>query len=164
MNTDMYDPPKSNVSIKENLKSQPIKAIILASLFDIVGTYVFYGLYDAAYVILLVNKGLSGQEAYESLQSLDFFSINSLSGMFIGTVISFIGGYMCARIANKNEYLVVLLLAIIVIASGYIEGFESYSLIQNISLGLATFISMYLGAWIYVRRKYNVASSPPLLK
>ena len=141
-----YAPPQAALKDAPPGAGSAIKAVTLGLLADIGGTF-------AATIVLMVIYGIvlgaSGAGVEEITAAADFASTDSwlfyLSAA-VGLAFSVLGGYVCARIARRNEMKLGAVLAAISAVSGLVLAGDTYQLGTLLSLTLAGIIAVMLGA------------------
>ena len=76
-----------------------------------------------------------------------------LTSNFLGCLMSAIGGYICARIVNYNEYKYASIMGLISVGIGLLFSVSTNTAADNVMLILFTYGSVIIGAWVYVRQK-----------
>ena len=150
MDNNIYKAPKSKLgSDVTRKKGSPVKAVLVAIVVDIVGTMVYVALLGLAYGIYVAELGLSVQEMKTSLA-------NQLLGplaMIGGSLISVYCGYLCAKIANHEEYRYAGMVGIFMVVFGFVFTGGDISNIRHIAENLLTLVCVMGGAWWYVKHK-----------
>jgi hypothetical protein len=152
MDTNLYEPPKSDVSVTDDTPGSTIKAVALGALVEIVGSLLVGMAIGILYMFLLSQQGVPPQEMQSALEQMGPWSGFSLLGMALGTVVSVLAGYVCARIANRVSYIPASLVAGISFALTLLFGYSSHPLFELIGLGLISACAVLAGAWFYIRK------------
>jgi hypothetical protein len=158
MNEDIYNPPLADIDIDIDSKGSPVKAIIVATLVDIVGTIIAAIAFNIAYSIVLASRGLTAEEIAANIQNADTFSFYAMAGYVFGSMMTILAGYLCARIANYSEYKFVGIYCAIVILFGTVMGWNSLSTAEQFLLPVLSIVSAFFGAWLHVRSKNGTAA------
>lgn len=153
MENNNYSPPKSNINTKTEFKGSPLKAVIVATSIDIIGSMTFGVIYAFIYAIVLSSEGVPPEQIEKAITNIDTYSIHSIIGTIIGLSISLCAGYICARTVNYKEYKVVTVYAVIILTFSLFIGASKYSLIEYIILNSLSLMFIYSGAWLYVKNK-----------
>ncbi len=160
MSEDIYQTPQSDLTTTAPQKSAPVKAIVIATIIDIVGTMVLGMVIGIAYSAILTSSGMPFEEIVRTLENEtgNILSIMSIIGVVTGGMVTGSAGYICAKIANSSEYKVVSIFGAITVTFGALMGMAYYSVAENIVLGMITLGCAYGGAWLYVRNKNEGAN------
>lgn len=150
MNTNPYSPPKSTVDTKEFVRGKWYKAILIGFLVDIVGTIITSVTIGAAISFYLASTGMSAAQISAEIGNPELTSPLGLLFNAVGLLYSVLGGYICARIANHNEYRYAVIIGIISIMTGLILAQSKVPIATHIVMGTLTFVSLLAGAYIHV--------------
>lgn len=140
-----YAPPQAAVRDAPPGAGSAIKAVTLGLLADIGGTF-------AASIVLMVVYGIvlgASGASVEEISAADLTSTDSwlfYVGVAVGLAFSVLGGYVCARIAKRNEMKLGAVTAIISAAIGLLLAADQYQLGTNLSMTLAAIIAVMVGA------------------
>jgi uncharacterized membrane protein AbrB (regulator of aidB expression) len=149
----IYKTPQSDVETFDAVKGSPTKAIVIATLVDVVGTVVVGIVIGVIYSAILAADGLQAEEIAKRLENVAPLSLYSLIGIASGCVITTYAGYLCAKKVNYSEYKVVSIYIIISVAFGFLLGGSTYPAVGMLILSLLTVLCAYTGAWLHVSRK-----------
>ena len=150
-----FEPPKSNIADP----SQPTKpgsiwkGVVIGAVVDFGGTFIFSLLLFFVYALLHGSANMSAEDVQtigqqytkELVQATTLWGILSFA---IGSMLSLLGGYLCARYAKERWKLANSILGVGMGALGLFSGGKYYSLGANLSLGILTFAIVYLGGWL----------------
>jgi len=150
--TSPYEPPKAAVSDVERLPGSPVKGIVYGVLIDVGGSLVLGLAVMLLYGIVLAASGVPPEEMEKALTNVDPLSWVSLVGNVMGMGVSFLGGYVCARVAFKDEYKWAGVVAVISFISGFLFGMSAYSIEWNLLLALVSAGAVMAGARSGARR------------
>lgn len=157
MDDNTYQPPKANLYMPDTKRGSPLKAVLLGALVDIVGSAVAGILMGIIYGLILASSGMPPDAAMEKLSHISSGSPLSVIGIVVGSLVTLYAGYLCAKIANHREYVIVSVLGVISVSFGFLTALlhdtPTYDLLEKILLSLLTFFCVYLGAWLHVRTK-----------
>ncbi|RQP23141.1 MFS transporter [Piscinibacter terrae] len=104
MQNNPYIPPAAELKDVPRPPGSPIKAIGLGFLVDMVATVVGGAILGFSYAFVLGKQGLSHEQITSALRDQHSMTTTiGLVGVVIGTAASFLGGWVCARIARRNE-------------------------------------------------------------
>lgn len=153
MTENIYKTPQADLETKSDIKGSPVKAILLATVVDIVGTVLVGITLTFIYSFMLASKGVKQEEILSKLQNLDLYSPLSITGIVLGAGITVYAGYLCAKKVNYLEYKWILIFCIISVLIGLVMGGSRYSAAEMFALNGLSIASAYLGAWLHVRKK-----------
>ena len=149
-----YSPPRSDIKNNKTRKGSPKKAVIVACLVDIFGTFALSIILGFVYGLILALQGITQEEIANSYYSLGIFSPFSLIAITLGTSITIYAGYLCAKIGNRKDYkLITIYLVIVVVTMNFLLaiGGEDVSSLKNIILTTICILAGYFGGWLYIR-------------
>ena len=136
-----------------------MKAVVVATVIDI-GLSVLLGfVLFVAYGWFATSNGISWEAFSEQITQMDVLSPFSLISIGLGALITIYAANLCARIANYSEYRYVSVFALSLILFNLLIDSTYYSLTEHIVLNGITLTCVYLGAWLHVRKKYQLTSS-----
>lgn len=151
MTSDMYEPPKSDLSSAEKKPGSAVKAVVVGTLVEIVGTFLVGILIGIVYGFNLARQGVSPDDVQRSFEQLGYWSGYRLAAMVFGALVSVLAGYICARTANTVSYKSAYILSGISFAFGVILGYGSVSWGELTVLGMISVGCVLVGAWSYNR-------------
>lgn len=126
------------------------KAITLGLFVDFGGTLLATVMLGLAYAFYF---GLTGSAPGElAAATSDPHSSFSYAAAALGGLFSILGGYVCARIARRSEYLIGAVLALLAMAAALMLAYEPGSWGLNLALAALTGATIMLGAHLGVRR------------
>lgn len=134
--TNPYRPPEAVVKDQDRPRGSPLKAVTFGVLTDIVGTAAASVILSFVYGIVLAVGGASGEEIMQAAAEIDPASAISIVGFVIGTGFSFLGGYVCARVAGRDELQWASVVAVISIGLGFLIGMRMYAAELNVLLAI----------------------------
>jgi hypothetical protein len=144
-----YEPPRAPLQDPPQRKTRPnLLAIIIGALVDIITTTVVGTLFSIGFAIAVGSEGMKPEQFQELLQGSNAFMVTAYG---LGLCCSVLGGYLCARFANQNEYANGLAVGIIGVISGELMSSGSGEAWVHV-LGLLTIPAALLGAHIKMRR------------
>ena len=150
--TNPYRPPEAVVKDQDRLHGSPLKAVSLGVLADIVGTAAASVLLSFIYGIVLATGGASVEEITEAAAHVDPGSAISIFGFVIGAGFSFLGGYICARIAGRDELKWASVVAVISIGIGFLVGAQVYTAELNVLLAILGIGAVMAGGYAGARQ------------
>lgn len=129
----------------------PTRAIAYGVLIDVGGSIAAGILLATAFSMVLAADGASLEEIERALSSPDPGSWFSLLGFAVGFAASFLGGYVCARVAGSGEMRAVGVVAAISGIVSLLMGSGAYAFEWNALLALAGMASVFAGGWAGMR-------------
>ena len=150
--TSPYQPPKAIVADADRAPGSPIKGVIYGVLVDVGGSVLMGIVLTVVYRVMLAASGASPEDMERALASPDPLSWVSLVGNIVGFGMSFLGGYVCARVAGKDEYRWAGIVAAIAFIAGFLFGMGAYPVEWNLLLALVSASAVMGGAWTAVRK------------
>jgi hypothetical protein len=153
--TNPFEPPKSNVagSGQAPKPGSIWKGVVIGAVVDFGGTFVFSLVLFFVYAMLHSSANTSSEDIQaiaqqytkELMQATTLWGMSSFAG---GSILSLLGGYLCARYARERWKSANSILGVGMGALGLISGGKYYSIGANLSLGILTFAIVYLGGWL----------------
>jgi methyl coenzyme M reductase beta subunit len=108
--------------------------------------------FTLAYGAFLAATGMPQDEVQEALGTSNPAAFFTVAMLAIGGAGSFIGGYLCARIAKHREYALAAALTIISLALGWIITPEDETAAMILMGTIITVALTPAGAWCGVRK------------
>ena len=148
---DPYRPPQAAVADQERPRGSPVKGMALGLLVDIGGSLLASFMLLFLWAIWLGASGLDAETIAQAMAEPDPLSTVSLVGYTAGGGFSWLGGYVCARVARETE-----LRCAAVIAT--LSSLVSLAMGMGLPLGLylfltvLTFATVMLGGWMGAQR------------
>lgn len=150
--TNPYRAPGAVVADQDRPVGSPVKAVIFGVLVDILGTTAASFIVMVVYGIFLASRGTDPQEIERVATQLDPLSGLGLFMSAVGCLFSFLGGYVCARVAGQAELKWAAVVAAISLAFGVIVGLQAYSLGMNLLLAAPATAFVLIGGYVGARR------------
>ncbi len=107
MSTNPYEPPESEASPERRpprAPRSPLAAVIAGLAVDIGGSLLVGVVISVMYAAQLQAQGLSDREMVEALKAMPPDSGLYMAGLLLGLALSVAGGYVCARVARRDEW------------------------------------------------------------
>jgi hypothetical protein len=149
MAEDNFEPPRARLKdTKEPKKPRSnLLAIIIGALVDFVTTQV-----SSVFLLLFfaIAAGTSGTRLQDLQAQLNDSTVFFVAGSALGLACSVLGGYVCARFANQNEYANGLACGVVGVITGELMTSPDSSLMMHF-LGLLTIPACVLGAHLKMR-------------
>ena len=152
MNGNLYAPPQSDVSVVDRRPGSIVRAVVVGTLIEIVGTFVAGLLIGLVYGVVMATRGVSPDAMQAMLEHLDPRSGFVWISSFVGALVSVLAGYVCARIANTLSYKPAFILAGVSCVLGTLTGIGSYAWWFLALLAALTAGAVLLGAWLRIKR------------
>jgi len=137
-------------------RGSPVKGMIFGLLVDIGGSLVASFALFFIWAIWLSSSGLDADAVAQSMAEPDPLSGFSLASYMIGGGFSWLGGYVCARVARETE---LRCAAVIATISSLVSLAMGIGLPPALYLFLTvlTFASVMLGGWMGEQRNARPA-------
>jgi hypothetical protein len=147
--SDPFEPPRA--PLKDEPKKRKTRsnllAILLGATVDLFTTMVASLVLSIGFAIVAGTAGMRPEEMAQQMSNSD--GIRTL-GSLIGLACSVLGGYVCARFANQNEYANALAVGVIGVIVGEVLGTKDADVMTHL-LGLATIPAAFAGAVLKMR-------------
>lgn len=150
--TNPYRAPAAVVADQDRPVGSPVKAVIFGVLVDLLGSTVATLALMLVYGVFLASSGADPQEIERTATQLDPLSGIGLVAGALGCVFSFLGGYVCARVAGRAELKWAGVVAAISLAFGMVIGLQAYSLLMNLLLAAPATAFVLIGGYAGARR------------
>ena len=138
-----FSAPKSDVEMGDIAKGSPVKAVLFGVLADIGSTLVAGLMIGVVYGIILASAGVPMEQLEQAMQ----YSPIGLISLLVGLLCSVLGGYVCARIANHNEYRLAAITGFISMMIGLLFfADDAIKLGESIFLSGLSFVMVVVGA------------------
>lgn len=145
MSDNPFAPPASEVRDVSSRPGSPIKGVILGLLVDIGGSVVAGMLIGAAFAVFMAQSGMPAEEIFAALSNTRFASPLFVVSTMAGAGFSVLGGYICQRIARRQNYRLALVLAGLSTILGVAMSWSTYSPLAHALLTLLNVASVLLG-------------------
>lgn len=129
------------------------KAVLYGVLVDVGGSIAASILLATAYAIALSSSGASVDEIERAMRNPDPVSWFSIGGFVLGCAASFLGGYVCARVADASEMKWVGMVAAASGLTSLVTGMEALPFEWNAVLALVGMGAVFAGGWAAMKRK-----------
>jgi MFS family permease len=100
----------------------PLKAVLAGLAVDVGGSALLSLVITVLYALQLHGEGLSDDEMRDAMARLPHDSVLFIAGTLLGALLSVAGGYVCARIARRDEYRIGLVMAAVSGLAGLLLG------------------------------------------
>ncbi len=143
---EIYQPPQSKLNIPRKKSGSIFKGVIFGGIVDIVGTITYAIVFGIAYAIVLTVQGKSESEITTIVENFELYSVVGLLSLPFAFLISYYAGYLCAKKSGGDYKKSTAILCVISGAFGFIVGFETHSLLDNIVLTILTVLAIVYGS------------------
>jgi uncharacterized membrane protein len=147
-----YRAPAAPVADLDRPRGSPLKGVIYGVLADIVGTTAATMLVMFIWGILLALNGASPEEIQDLAAKIDPTSAVGLLASAIGCGFSFLGGYVCARVAGRAELKWAAVMGVISTLFGLLMTMQVPRDAFNTVMLVASFVIVLLGGYVGARR------------
>ena len=147
MSDNPYTPPEAVVADQAPAPGSPIKAVALGMLTDIGGSIVVGGVLSIVYAIVLAQQGLTPEQVMDAIKNVPILSPFGLISTAMGLGFSFLGGYVCARIAKRSELRMGAVMAVLNTVLGLLLSGDQTSAPKLIVLVLLSIAAVMIGSW-----------------
>jgi hypothetical protein len=142
-----YSPPSADVDnrARQPGKPAPIKGLLVGLAIDIGGSLCVGVILSVVYAVLASMGGHTPEQIAAELQHIEPDSWFYVIGIIAGSLCSFIGGYVCARIAKQGEIGLGIIQSICSLAASMALGPSEQALGIQIALSGLTVLVIMLG-------------------
>jgi len=146
-----YRPPQAAVADQDRPRGSPVKGMLFGVLVDIGGSMVAAFILFFTWAIWLGASGLDAEAITQAMVENDPMSAISLTGYGVGAAFSWLGGYVCARVAKETELRCAAVVAAVSAALALAMGTE-LPLLLNLLLAALTVGAVMLGGSMGAQR------------
>ena len=137
-------------------RGSPVKGMALGLAVDVGGSMLAAFLLFFTWAIWLGASGLDAEAITQAMVENDPASGVSLIGYVVGTAFSWLGGYVCARVAQETELRCAAVVATISAALALAMG-TALPLPLHLLLTVLTIAAVMLGGWMGAQRNARQA-------
>ena len=152
-----YRAPGAAVADLDRPPGSPVKGVIYGVLVDLVGTMVATFALMLVYGVYLASTGAAPEDIATAAGEFDYTSPIGIAATAVGCGFSFLGGYVCARVARRSELNWAAVVAAISAAFGFSMGMGSVSAELNVLFTSVAIGCVMAGGYVGARR--NAAAS-----
>lgn len=153
MNENVYSPPEASLETEETSKGSPVKAVIIATLADLLGSTLIGFIIGFAIAFYLIAQGVPQDQIPEALLSVSDGSVLFWLGGVLGGMVTICCGYLCARIGKCTGYRLVGIYVLLTILIAYLfRGDQELDFNIEFLLTFLTVVCAFFGAWLYIRK------------
>ena len=146
-----YQPPEAPVADQDARRGAPVKGMIFGLMVDIGGSLIAAVLLVFVWSIWLAASGMDAEGITQMLSEPDPLSTFSFVSYAVGCGFSWLGGYVCARVARETEMRCAAVVATVSSLIAVTMG-TALPLALNLVLTLLTFGAVMLGGWTGLQR------------
>jgi hypothetical protein len=147
MTDEHYKPPATPVEDAPRPPGSPFVAVLVGLVVDIGGTLLAGILFTLIFTILRASKGGSAADVETALAALASDTGFRVVSSIVGLSFSVLGGYVCARIARRNEYRLAGVQALVTTFVGYaLGGAGTLELGYEVALTILSAVAVFAGA------------------
>jgi len=99
-----FKPPDARVRDQPPRPGSPLRAILTGLSVDIGGSLLVGIVLSLVHIAVLAGSGLSAEQVQAAQQSIPPASPFAILGTVLGALCSVAGGFVCARIAGRDEW------------------------------------------------------------
>jgi hypothetical protein len=162
MPTDPFKPPETDSTKNPRppaTPGSPLKAVLLGLATDFGGSTVCGLVITVIYAIQLHGQGVADSDMREAMANMPHDSALYIGGILLGALMSVSGGYVCARVARRDEFRPGLVMAsaaaVISLTTGSPAVLDSMSLLLTVTSVACNLLGVKYGA------EYNRRAQAP---
>lgn len=140
-----FEPPKTTVTDAPAPPGSPILAVFLGLLVDIGGTLAFGVLFGIAIVMAVVEPDMPPDVMGERMGEIMQSGWATVLNMVVGSGLSVLGGFVCARVSKRRGYRDAGVLAACSVAIGLLLNWGSQTPLEHLGLVVLTIACVLLG-------------------
>ena len=102
-----FEPPPSDVEDPPPRRApagSPLRAIVIGLVIDLGGSVVLYLLLMILYAASLQHAGMSPEQLKSSMDHIPSNSWAAVLGLLLGACLDVFSGFICARVAQRDEW------------------------------------------------------------
>jgi hypothetical protein len=151
MTSDPYKTPRSDVSSNDQLPQRPVLGIFVGCLVDIGGTIIGMIIIGVVYGIILGATGGNVEDIESLTTNYSPFSLLGIAFGVFGLAMSYIAGYICAKVSRAINLKYPMIMASIIFVLGTLVTWGGEDVFFLLLIGLAGFAVTLLGARKYIK-------------
>jgi len=152
-----YTPPETDVRVPDDGPPRPVRGVILAFVFDLVGTIIAVSIISIIYTVILANQGLSESEIEQILLSEDLSSMYGVITTLVGLGFSYYSGQICIRVSRGKTLSYAYVLAGINVIFGLMVAFSTTNVGVMLALTALSVGAVLLGAQHALKKNVGAA-------
>jgi hypothetical protein len=142
-----YKPPATPVEDAPRPPGSPFVAVLVGFAVDVGGTLLTGVLFAVVFALLRASRGGSTAGVDATLADLSSDTGFMIVSGVVGLSFSVLGGYVCARIARRNEYRLAGVQAFVTTLVGYaLGGAGTLELGYEAALTILSVVAVFAGA------------------
>ncbi|MBV1910461.1 MAG: hypothetical protein KUG78_14250 [Kangiellaceae bacterium] len=147
----MYEPPSSDVELIHQDNGNSVKAISIGVLIEIVGSTAMGVILGTLFTVYHLQHGATAEQI-PGLLTGGVLSPYYLAVITLGTGISIIAGYICAKYSVKHIIRDVISMYVITIVIMSLLNLQSENIAETIVLSLISLAAVSFGAYLKSKR------------
>ena len=149
MDPSIYKAPKSEPERENRGPGSLLKAIGLGLAVDIGGTMLASIAVGLAWALVNANGGVTAEDLNQVMATPWSGPFNAM--MVIGLLMSALGGYVCASIARRRDYVAPAIQGLALLGFGALGG-THFAWGITLFMNVATVVAVMAGAWLRIVR------------
>jgi|UPI000648C7B8 hypothetical protein len=144
-----YSPPGADLSLTPVPPRAPWpawRAVLAGLVVDIGGTTVAGLLIGVVWYVVLTRSGVSAEQIHAEMSVTDRWTAFVIVSTLVGAVFSYLGGFVCNRLAQRADLRLGFVLAALSLAIGFWMSSEIVQPAMFAALSLLTAVSALAGA------------------
>ncbi len=150
MSDNPYTPPDAKLADPADPADQsagsPVKAVLLGALVDVGGSLLLSTVMGIVLAVVLAQQGMAPEQIGEAFGSMTATSPFRIIAMVLGTGMSMLAGYVCARIARRRDYKLPCILGAISVTAGFLFAGDPDAVGMSVLNSVLTFGAVIVGA------------------
>lgn len=149
MSENRYSPPGADLShtpVPPRAPWPAWRAVLVGLVVDIGGTTLAGLLIGVAWYVVLRQSGVSTEQVHVELSNTDRWSALGMVSAAVGAVFSFLGGFVCNRLAQRSDLRLGFVLAVLSLIIGFWMSPDTEQPSMLIAMVLLTVGSVLAGA------------------
>lgn len=152
MENNVYEPPKAYDQQHSKPKGSFFRGLLWGIAIDIGGTACVWVVYVFLYAFYSAYNGVGEAEIVQELSHLDPYSSGAIVATLTGLVLSFFGGYICAKKSGSGAPNSVYALCAISSALCFYLGEGSYSIVESLLFAIITGGTIVSGGKLWLKK------------
>ncbi len=140
-----FAPPEAVLADPPPRAGSPVKAVLAGLAVDLGGSLLLGIVLGIVYGISLARSGLNGEQIRRAAETMPPDSWLVIVGTIAGAALSVLGGFVCARIARRSDYLLGFVLGGISAAVTWATALGSHGLLASLALAALGLACVLLG-------------------
>jgi hypothetical protein len=149
MDPNIYKSPQSDLEHENRGPGSLLKAIAVGLLVDLGGTMLASIALSTAWALANAGKAVTADELSRMMITPGTGPFTAMMG--IGLLMTIIGGYVCASIARRRDYVAPAVQGLILLGFGAL-GTNPFTWGLTLFMNIATVFAVMGGAWLRIRQ------------